>query len=49
MEDHNTRIIVVGHNAAEARYVAEALTHEAFHNVAYFVGTFDEALAVLEH
>ena len=48
MEDHNTRIIVVGYNAAEARYVAEALTHEAFHNVAYFVGTFEEAFAVLE-
>ncbi len=48
MEDHNTRIILVGHNAAEARYVAEALTREAFHNVAYFVGTFEEAFAVLE-
>ena len=48
MDDHNTRIIVFGHNAAEARYVAEALMREAFHNVAYFVGTFEEAFAVLE-
>ncbi len=30
MEDHNTRLIVVGRNAADARYVAEALTREAF-------------------
>ena len=48
IEDHNTRIIVVGHNAADARYVAEALAREAFHNVAYFAGTFEEARAVLE-
>ena len=43
MEDHNPRIIVVGANAADARYVAEALTREAFHNVSYYAGTFDEA------
>lgn len=43
MEDHNTRIVVVGRDAAEARYVAQAIAREAFHNVAYFPGTFDEA------
>jgi rhodanese-related sulfurtransferase len=48
MEDHNTRIIVVGANAADARYVAEALTREAFHNVSYYAGTFDEARAALQ-
>ncbi|HEV8231180.1 MAG TPA: rhodanese-like domain-containing protein [Thermoanaerobaculia bacterium] len=48
MEDHNTRLIVVGRNAADARYVAEALTREAFHNVAYFPGTFDQAQAALK-
>ena len=47
MEDHNTRLIVIGGNVADARYVAEALTREAFHNVAYLRGTFDEAQAVL--
>jgi rhodanese-related sulfurtransferase len=47
MEDHNTRLIVVGRNAAEARYVAEALTREAFHNVAYFPDTFEQAQAAL--
>jgi rhodanese-related sulfurtransferase len=43
MEDHNTRLIVVGSSAAEARYVAQALAREAFHNVSYFPGTFDQA------
>jgi rhodanese-related sulfurtransferase len=43
MEDHNTRLIVVGSEAAAARYVAEAIAHEAFHNVAYFAGSVSEA------
>ena len=47
MEDHNTRLIVIGRDIAEARYVAEALSREAFHNVAYFRGTFQEAQAAL--
>jgi rhodanese-related sulfurtransferase len=44
MEDHNTRIIVIGGDAETARYVAEAVAHEAFHNVSYFAGTLSEAL-----
>ena len=40
MEDHNTRILVLGADASAARYVAEALTREAFHNVSYFAGPF---------
>ena len=47
MEDHNTRLIVVGADPAAARYVAEALAREAFHNVSYFPGTADEALGAL--
>lgn len=47
MEDHNTRLIVVGRDAAAARYVAEALAREAFHNVSYFPGTFEQARAAL--
>ncbi len=43
MEDHNTRIVVVGRDAREARYVAEALAREAFDNVSYFPGSFEEA------
>jgi hypothetical protein len=34
MEDHNTRIIVLGRDATQAQVVAEAIAHEAFHNVA---------------
>src|SRR5688572_26906272 len=45
MDDHNTRIVVVGSNAADARYVAEALAREAFHNVAFYSGSVSEALA----
>ena len=38
MEDHNTRIIVFGADAQQARAVAEAIVLEAFHNVSYFEG-----------
>lgn len=47
MEDHNTRILVVGRDTAEARYVAEALAREAFHNVSYFAGPFENVRAAL--
>ena len=46
MEDHNTRIIVFGNDAEQARTVAEAITREAFHNVSYFEGDFRSLLAV---
>jgi len=46
MEDHNTRIIVFGQDCNQASEVAEALAGEAFHNVAYFAGTY-EAIKVL--
>ena len=48
MEDHNTRIIVIGRDIADAQYVAAALSREAFHNVAYFRGSFQEAQAASE-
>jgi rhodanese-related sulfurtransferase len=38
MEDHNTRIFVLGTDAASAQFVAQALAREAFHNVSYFAG-----------
>lgn len=47
MEDHNTRLIVIGRDVDAAQYVAAALSREAFHNVAYFRGSFQEALAAL--
>ncbi len=44
MNDHNTRIVVIGSTPADARYVAEALTREAFHNVAFYSGSAAQAL-----
>jgi len=40
--DHNTRIIVIGASAAQARAVAQEVTANAFHNVSYFDGSGDE-------
>ena len=40
MEDHNTRIVVFGRDAQQARAVAEAIAQEAFHNVSYLEGGF---------
>ena len=49
MEDHNTRIIVFGRDAAQARTVAEELSQRAaFHNVAYFEGSFEAFRAALK-
>jgi rhodanese-related sulfurtransferase len=42
MEDHNTRIIVFGASAGEARAVAAAIAREAFHNVSFFAGSPSE-------
>jgi len=47
MEDHHTRLVVIG-GAVPARYVAEALAREAFHNVSYFAGSLEEARAALK-
>ena len=48
MEDHNTRIVVFGRDAAQARGLAEAIAREAFHNVSYFRGTFEALRAALK-
>jgi rhodanese-related sulfurtransferase len=41
VKDHNTRIIIFGRDAAQARALAEALAKAAsFHNVSYFTGDF---------
>jgi rhodanese-related sulfurtransferase len=42
MEDHNARIIVFGKSGEQARAVAEAIAQEAFHNVAFFDGDFEQ-------
>lgn len=48
MEDHNTRIIIVGRDSAQARFVAEQVAKEAFHNVSYFVGTYETLRSVIK-
>ncbi len=47
IEDHNTRIIVFGTDAQQARAVTAELAKNAFHNVAYFAGTLDDLVAGL--
>ena len=44
MDDHHTRIIVVGANAAQAHALAEGVARDAFDNVSFFAGD----VAVLE-
>jgi rhodanese-related sulfurtransferase len=41
-DDFNTRIVVYGRDAAQARALAEAVARTARHNVTYFPGTFDD-------
>ena len=47
MEDHNTRIVVFGQEASAAIIVAKALTRNAFHNISYFAGGFEEIQALI--
>jgi len=48
MTDHNTRIFVVGSDGTQARAVAEAIVHDAFHNVSFFNGTVADLPELLE-
>ena len=47
MEDHNTRIIVFGTDAEQARAATAELAKNAFHNVNFFAGTLDDLMAGL--
>ena len=42
MTDHNTRIVVFGDSPDDARFVADQIAREAFHNVSYFAGAAGE-------
>ena len=44
MLDHNTRIFVVGKDAPEARAAAEEIARNAFQNVSFFAGSFDDLM-----
>jgi rhodanese-related sulfurtransferase len=48
MTDHNTRVFVVGTNGSEARAVAEAIVHDAFHNVTFFGGAITDLPELLD-
>lgn len=48
MEDHNTRIIVFGKTAEQAKAVAEAIAKEAFHNVSFFDAGFEQFKSALQ-
>jgi rhodanese-related sulfurtransferase len=48
MTDHNTRIFLVGTNGSEARAVAEAIVHDAFHNVTFFGGAITDLPELLD-
>jgi hypothetical protein len=47
MEDHNTRIVVFGTNATEARAVADAIAGESFQNVSFVAEPFSDIRQVL--
>ena len=42
MEDHNTRIIVFGKDATQAKAAAEEIAKNAFHNVSFYGGSISE-------
>ncbi|HSD69298.1 MAG TPA: rhodanese-like domain-containing protein, partial [Woeseiaceae bacterium] len=48
MEDHNTRIIVFGETAEQAKAVAEAIAKEAFHNVSFLDASFEQVKSALQ-
>jgi rhodanese-related sulfurtransferase len=47
MEDHNTRIVVIGVNGKNAQAVADAIAREAFHNVSFVDASFEEVRRIL--
>ena len=42
MEDHNTRIVVFGKDAAQARAAAEEIAKNAFQNVSFYAGALSD-------
>lgn len=47
-DDFNTRIVLFGRNAAQARALADALSKKPWHNVTYYPGRFDTLRTVIE-
>ena len=46
-DDFNTRIVLFGRDAAQARALAEAFSRTPWHNVMYFPGTFENLAAAV--
>jgi rhodanese-related sulfurtransferase len=46
-DDFNTRIVVFGKDAEQARKLAEALAKRPCHNVTYFSGTFEQLASAI--
>ena len=46
--DFNTRIVLFGHDSAQARALADAVGKTPFQNVSYFPGTFDALAAAVK-
>jgi len=46
--DFNTRVILFGRDAAQARKLADAIGRTPFQNVSYFPGTFDAIAAAIQ-
>ena len=46
-DDFNTRIVLFGRDAKQARALAQALSTRPWHNVSYVDGTFDEVRAAI--
>ena len=47
-EDFYTRIVLFGHDSAQARALADAVGKTQFQNVSYFPGTFDALAAAVK-
>ena len=47
-DDFNTRIVVFGREAAQARALADAFSRSPWHNVMYFPGTFETLRAAIK-
>jgi rhodanese-related sulfurtransferase len=47
-DDFNTRIVLFGRDAAQARALADALSTRPWHNVAYYSGTFETLRAAIK-
>lgn len=47
LDDFNTRIVLFGRDARQARELADALSKRPWHNVSYFAGTFESLKAAV--